>query len=189
MLLTLPVRMRSLLVSRMFLVYGYMLPLHVGITLPALIMYSLDFGMTFWFVIFSLLMLLIGQLVPLILSALSVSLLVRTTGTFRYKTIYEVVIMTAALGLMIFVQSVPLRIGVDPSASIDVMYTYLEQKISYWYQWNLVIALIAGGVRSSFWYQAVLGYLITFFVSVGAAVLTRKKVRSCSLHEFFDSCL
>ena len=38
MLLTLPVRMRSLLVSRMFLVYGYMLPGGIICVLPGVMM-------------------------------------------------------------------------------------------------------------------------------------------------------
>ena len=169
LLIPLPVGSTLLVSSRLAVVYLYMMVWNLLILLPALIVQGFMAGVTIWYVIYAILLLLVSPVVPVLLSALLGTLLVRTTGTFRHKTLYEVAVMLTSLAAIIGLQSVLTRMSVDPDASLQVIYTFIDGRLESIYHRLPLFAITAEGAFTSGWLKGLLGMLI--MASSGAVLL------------------
>lgn len=174
-LLTLPIPARQLMISRLIVIYGYMLPIHLLCTLPALIIYGGAHGVTLYFVLFSLLFLVTGPCIPLIFAALFNSLLVRTTGRFRHKMLMEVVSMVLLLTLLIGFQSLVSRMSIDQSASMEKILAYLQGRVDRIYRWLPLAAMVVKGAQAVFWLQSAAGFILTGLITAGGIELVSRR--------------
>jgi ABC-2 type transport system permease protein len=104
MLLTLPLRPRQIIGSRVFLLYLYSLPVTLYLLLPALVIHALRYGASPLFFAAGFLNLFLIPLFPLSLALLLVLVLAKLVNLSRFRVAFEVAGMVIALGLVICLQ-------------------------------------------------------------------------------------
>lgn len=136
MLIPLPLRSVEIVGAKALLVYGYAWPIHALVMLPALIVSAQGSGVSAWFVVDCLFGLFLAQLLPLALSLLFVTLLVKLVNLSRFRTLLEVVGMLLMLGAVILLQLSISRLlgttaagGANPVAGLQAGFTALYRAL------------------------------------------------------------
>ena len=120
LLMTLPVRGTELVVSRMVIAYGLYGGIYALIVIPALVSSAFIKGFSFMYLLGSLLLLIIGPLLPLSLGISCSTLLLRLSKGKRFKLFEEVFSVVCLLGFfLLMMASFSRNIGEDFLANVD----------------------------------------------------------------------
>ena len=104
MLLPLPLRPTTIVAAKFLLLYVYSLPVGLYLTVPAVILYGIHFGLSGGFVAWILLNLLVSPIVPLALATLLMVLLAKAVNISRHRVALEVVGLTLAIAFLLGIQ-------------------------------------------------------------------------------------
>lgn len=133
LLMPLPIRMSAIVTSRLIVLFLGMLPLHLFIMIPALYVFGSTMGFTLTFLTNGVILLLIGSLIPVMISAAVSSLIAKLAGKSKHKRSIEILGMLIMLALIISFQSLLTRMSVSGLESTSAVYQYLATRIERFY--------------------------------------------------------
>ncbi|MCF7945136.1 MAG: hypothetical protein K9L75_06355 [Spirochaetia bacterium] len=128
----LPLRNYEIAASRISIVYLYMLPLHLLLMVPAIIIFASQSGWSLQLVIHSLIIIAVGNLAPIMISVYAASLLIRLAGFSRHHVAFEVAGMLVILAAVFSLQLLLSRMEASPETREQLM-MFLSQRIEQLY--------------------------------------------------------
>ncbi len=133
LLLSLPFSPFAISAGKMLVLYTTMLPLHLAVTMPAIALFCWFTGFALHSAVAAIILLFISPLVPITLSALLASLIMRSTARTRHRTFLEVLGMLAILAVIIALQAFMTRMTVETGEDMGVIIAFLSQRIDQFY--------------------------------------------------------
>lgn len=203
LLMTLPIRAASIVWSKILMLYATILPLHIFIVLPGLIIFGIRYGFTGNLLISSPVLLLAGPIVPLILSTTAASLIVRTSSRSKYKTTFEVIGMILLLGFIITFQTLLTRMSAETITESSAVYQFFADRIDQFYTdfpplawasgsvlpdggFNLLkFILFSGGIGLVLGWITGRKYLLMLYASQSASAESSKRNKRTDTQRFF----
>ncbi len=127
---SLPLKPRDIVCSRLCILYLYAFPFFAVFYLPAAGVFGYYFGWSFSYAASVLLVLFFGPVIPLMISALLSSLLVRLASSSRWRTALEVAGMVLLIGAVILIQSLLMGVSAGDAADHEGLIAVLTEYIA-----------------------------------------------------------